>query len=384
MGKILLVSTLIAATGLGYANWPGGVGWTKGPSYKTAVVSKGDVTLSVAANGALSPRRVFTVGAKVSGTVRELCVDYNSRVEAGQVLLILDDALSRAQVAHSAAALVGAEAELARAKVDENRVRALAVQAFASVAELDQAVQTRRAAAAGVERAHAQLQKDRVDLADTVIRAPADGIVLDRFVEIGQTVAAKFQTPTLLTIAEDLTKMRIDANFAESEIGAVKPGQSVSFSVDAFPEREFTGEVAQIRLNPSVDQNVVTYDVVIWVDNPERILFPGMTAYVNVTLQESRAAVLVPNAALRFRPDAGSAVPARRPEKSADSASRVYVLDSAGQLRAVEVKTGITDNRNSEVLAGALQAGDTVVTGKVGEPDGYAGASQRRAVKVGS
>lgn len=386
MSRWLVGGLLLSAAGLGYGYWLPGAGWFEaGERYKTQALSRGDVVSSVAANGSLNPLRLLSVGTRVSGTVKRLRVDYNQRVEQGQVLLELDDALYAAQLKQSQAGLAMAEAGLALAEADERRIRDLIVNEFATRQQLDQAVQARKAAAAQVEAAQAAVQKDRGDLADTVIRAPVSGIVIERLVEEGQTVAANFQTPTLITIAEDLTKMQIDASFAESYIGDISPGQRVQFSVDAFPERSFSGRVAQVRLNPLIDQNVVTYDVVILADNPDLLLFPGMTAYVNITLRESKGALLVPNAALRFKATTSQTHTAKQKPALEDSDSpqretgRVQVLNADGTLRAVEVALGISDNRVTELLSGELKPGDAVVIGKIGEPDAVAGATQRRS-----
>lgn len=380
---------LVSAAGLGYAYWPADGSWLQsGDRYKTQVLARGNVSKTAAANGILNPVRLVQVGTQVSGIVKRLYVDYNDRVEQGQILLELDDALYSAQVRQSRAALVNAQSAFDLAIANERRLQGLARDEFVTQQELDKAVQVRKAAAAQVEKTRATLEKDQDDLSDTVIRAPVSGMVIDRLVEEGQTVAANFQTPTLIRIAEDLAKMQIDANFAESDIGGIRAGQSVQFSVDAFPERTFAGRVAQVRLNPTIDQNVVTYDVVILVENSEHILFPGMTAYVNITLQESLGALLVPNASLRFHPQlsaAKSAKPDRQPPgKSGGDGGRVYVIAGAGQLRPVDLSLGIADGRMTEVLAGELKAGDAVVIAKTGEPDAIAGASQRRSQSVNS
>jgi HlyD family secretion protein len=260
-----------------------------------------------------------------------------------------------------------ASVELASA--NEARVRSLFEQAYVSRQELDTAVQGKKAAEAQLQLTRAAVEKDRANLAYTVIRSPVSGVVVDRSVDVGQTVAASLQTPTLFKIAQDLSKMQIDANFAEADIGNIRVGQAVKFTVDAFAGRNFQGEVKQIRLSPTIQSNVVTYDVVVNVDNPEQILMPGMTAYVSIAVQERKEALLVPNAALRFKPV--NAEPVKKSEDAAAKSGKpkrdgfsgtVYVLRGA-TLLPVSVTLGITDNRNTEIVGGELKAGDPVVVG---------------------
>jgi HlyD family secretion protein len=207
------------------------------------------------------------------------------------------------------------------------------------------------------------LAKDRTNLAYSVIRSPVSGVVVNRTVDVGQTVAASFQTPTLFQIAQDLRKMQIDSSFAEADIGSIKVGQPVVFAVDAFPNRSFSAHVRQVRLNATVQQNVVTYDVVVAVENPDEILKPGMTAYVNVVVAQRKGVLRVPNAALRFRPDAGGEAAARRRSQEADaSRATVYVLTDS-RLEAKSIHIGISDGHFTEVVSGELKDGDQVVTG---------------------
>jgi HlyD family secretion protein len=206
------------------------------------------------------------------------------------------------------------------------------------------------------------VEKDRANLNYSIIRSPVSGVVVDRAVDIGQTVAASLQTPTLFKIAQDLSKMQIHANFAEADIGSIRIGQAVHFTVDAFAERHFQGEVMQVRLNPTTQQNVVTYDVVVNVDNPEKILLPGMTAYVSIAVAERKNVLLVPNAALRFKPAGTAGGDTPKPRHDAFS-GKVYVQAKEG-LKPVDVSLGITDNRDTEITAGELKEGDQVVIGE--------------------
>jgi HlyD family secretion protein len=342
------------------------------PQYRTQTVEKGEVKQIVSANGTINPVTLVNVGTQVSGTVKKLYVDFNSKVEKGQVLLELDDALLAAQKKQSQANVQSAVASLELAAANEARVRSLFSQEYVSRQELDTAVQAKKAAAAQLQLTRAAVEKDQANLAYTVIRSPVAGVVVDRSVDVGQTVAASLQTPTLFKIAQDLAKMQIDASFAEADIGNIRVGQKVRFTVDAFAGRNFKGEVRQIRLSPTIQSNVVTYDVVVNVDNPEQILMPGMTAYVSIAVEERKDALLVPNAALRFKPanaepvkntGGDTAAKGGKPKRDAFSGT-VYVLQG-GALVPLSVTLGITDNRNTEIVGGDLKVGDQIVLGDV-------------------
>ena len=297
--------------------------------YKTQVIARGDLVQNVSANGTLNPVILVNVGTQVSGTVKKLHVDFNDKVKEGQILLELDDTLLAAQVRQSEANLKNVSASLDLAKANEQRMQSLFKQEYVSRQDLDQAQQSRKSSAAQLDQARAQVDKDRATLAYTVIRSPVSGVIVDRQVDVGQTVAASFQTPTLFKIAQDLSRMQIDSSFAEADIGAIKVGQQVRFNVDAFASRGFRGVVRQIRLNPTTQQNVVTYNVVVAVDNPDQILLPGMTAYVNIVVDQRKDALFVPNAALRFKPaDRPPARPEEKQKKKSDASSgTVYVIE---------------------------------------------------------
>lgn len=354
--------------------------------YRLQAAEKGDISQTVSANGTINPVTLVSVGTQVSGTVKKLYVDFNSKVQKGQILLELDDALLAAQLKQSLANVQNAEASLDLATENEKRARDLFALQYVAQQDLDNAVQAKKSASAQLLSARAQLEKDRANLAYSVIRSPVSGVVVDREVDVGQTVAASLQTPTLFKIAQDLSKMQIDSNFAEADIGGIRVGQAVRFTVDAFADRHFTGAVKQVRLNPTTVSNVVTYDVVVNVNNPEQILLPGMTAYVNIAVAERKDVLLVPNAALRYKP-ANSEIqklpanpspaanpssdaqkngvsrpggsPAAKPKRDA-FAGKVYVLEN-GKLKPVSVTLGITDNRNTEIASGELKTGDQVV-----------------------
>jgi HlyD family secretion protein len=348
--------------------------------YRLQALEKGDISQTVSANGTINPVTLVSVGTQVSGTVKKLFVDFNSKVEKGQILLELDDALLAAQQKQSLANLHSAQASLDLATENEKRARDLFAQEYVSRQELDSAVQAKKSAEAQLQLAQATVEKDRANLAYSVIRSPVSGVVVDREVDVGQTVAASLQTPTLFKIAQDLSRMQIDANFAEADIGSIKIGQTVRFTVDAFPNRSFKGVVKLIRLNPTTVSNVVTYDVVINVANPEKILLPGMTAYVTIVVAERKDALLAPNAALRFKPASAevqklsaSQNTGGRPDgakgsksvksKHDDFSGKLYILDK-GELKPVNVSLGITDNRNTEIVGGEVKEGDRIVVGE--------------------
>lgn len=372
--KILLISLLLLVIG-------GAVGWWLLPDkasaqnrYVTATVDRGAITQTVSANGTLNPVTLVNVGSQVSGIVSKIYADFNDHVKAGQILLELDPALIQAQLQQSMANMENARATLELAQANEARTRGLFAQEYVTRQELDQSVQLLKSARAQLAVYEAQASRDRTNLTYTVIRSPVSGVVVSREVNTGQTVAASFQTPTLFKIAENLSKMQIDTNYAEADVGSIHVGQQVNFRVDAFPNRSFRGLVHQVRLNPTTLQNVVTYDVVVAVDNADQSLMPGMTAYVNIIIAQRKDILTLANAALRFRP-ADTGIRSDKPRASektqderkqernkADAAQMgtVYVLEN-GQAKAVRIAVGITDNRNTEVISGDLKEGDVVI-----------------------
>lgn len=357
---MLLVLALLLAGGA-YYQWRDKNTSPPVERYKLVVLTEGPLIRNVSANGTLNPVVLVNVGTQVSGTVKKLFVDYNQQVKAGQVLLELDPSLLQAQIAQSTANLVRAQAALKLAQTNARRVRDLFRQEYVSRQDADQAEDAVAGARAQMEVARAQLARDRTNLSYTVIRSPVSGTVIDRSVDIGQTVAASFQTPTLFKIGQDLSRMQIDTTVAEADVGDVEVGQPVRFTVDAFPDREFAGTVRQVRLNPAIQQNVVTYNVVVAVDNPDLKLLPGMTAYVNIEVDRRDRALLVSNAALRFKPVEDDNGKAGQPRRRGGMGSTVYVLRQ-DKPAAVKITTGLTDNKQSEILDSAgLKAGDQVI-----------------------
>jgi HlyD family secretion protein len=354
----------------------------------TAVVSRGDIVDTVVATGALEAVTTVQVGSQLSGTVQALYADFNSIVHKGEVLARLEPSLYQSQVEQADANLRRSQADLDRLAVtvdDANtqlkRARELFDRTLIPRTDLEAAeVQARSAeaqqnsSAAQVTQARAALNQAKVSLEKTVITAPIDGFVVARSVDVGQTVAASLQAPTLYVIAADLTKMRVNAGVDESDVGRVQTGQAVTFHVDAYPTETFTGTVAQVRLNPILQQNVVTYATVIDVPNAELKLKPGMTATVNIETARRDSVLRIPAGALRFKPTAEMLTALGRPASSLDvkparsaavpSASggsgRVW-LDEDGKFAAREVRTGLTNGALTELVGDDVSEGTKVV-----------------------
>ena len=330
--------------------------------YVTAPVERGAITQTVSANGTLNPVRLVNVGSQVSGIVKKIHVDFNDHVRAGQVLLEIDQSLIQAQLQQSEANVASAEATLDLAQSNEARMRTLLAQEYVSRQELEQAIQTLKLAQAQLAVAKAQAVRDHANMAYTVIRSPVSGVVVSREVDVGQTVAASLQTPTLFKIAQDLAHMQIDSSYAEADVGSIRQGQPASFRVDAFPDRIFKGVVRQVRLNPTTQQNVVTYNVVIAVENLDKTLMPGMTAYVSITIAHKNDILVVPNAALRLRISEDKRQKAEDKNIGAEKGQRatVYVLEN-GQPKLVRIAIGIADNYLTEVVSGEVKEGVAVI-----------------------
>jgi HlyD family secretion protein len=346
-------------------------------NYQTATITRGPVTQAVTATGTLNPVVNVQVGSQVSGNIAKLFVDFNSQVKAGQVVAQIDPALFQATVTQAEGDLANAQAALELAKVNAERTQDLFAKKTSSEADVDQAMANLHQAEANVKIKQGALDKAKADLDHCTITSPIDGVVISRSVDVGQTVAASLQAPVIFAIANDLTKMQIDANVAEADVGVVKVDQNVDFTVDAFPMQTFQGKVVQVRNAPITVQNVVTYDTVIGVSNPNLKLKPGMTANVSIIVAHKDDVLQIKNAALRYRPPDATPVETKRMStghpgrpsggrSSAGEESRaertVYVLSSgASRPRPVQVKTGISDGITTEVIEG-LKEGDRVVT----------------------
>jgi HlyD family secretion protein len=387
----------VAAIGLAIGGYVFFNGERKAPvRYRTASVERGAIVSVVSATGTINPVVSVQVGTQVSGMIKSLHADFNSRVKAGDTVAIIDPEPFKARRDQAASNLEMARANVARAKVDRaqrrrelDRVRSLAKQQFVSQNDVDVAVTNYesaeaqvRVAEAQVKQAEAALNAAELDLKYTVIRSPVDGIVVARNVEVGQTVAASFATPNLFLIALDLTKMQVDTNVSESDIGGITEGKEAVFTVDAYPGVRFSGTIRQVRLAPINVQNVVTYNVVVAVDNQDLRLKPGMTANVSIMVAQKDQVLKVPNAALRFTPPQGERselhgrdvklvkAEGRGMERQAaatgepDGPTRtIWKLSAVGELEPVTVQTGISDGVSTEVVSGQLSEGDTIVVG---------------------
>ncbi len=388
--KTVLVLLLLGAAGFGAWWWYAGRGGAAlgggKVQYKTAAAAAGEIAQTVTANGSLGAVRTVDVGSEVSGKIVELFADYNSAVTNGQLLARLDDSSYLRTREQCEAELESARADLKLAEANFRRAGELRAADLLSDADYDQTEAALAKARASLRQRTASLDKANVDIAKTLVYSPMDGMVLSRSVDVGQTVAASMTTPVLFTLAKDLRDMRIEAEISEADVGGVAEGQEVVFTVDAYPDSEFTGTVSQVRYEPVTSQNVVNYIAIVDVVNADLKLRPGMTANASVVTAKRTGALRVPNAALRFRPaegepvsDAAPSAPPRPPSApsapGAPSAAppappagatpkTVYVLDPAtGSLRRTPILAGITDGTWTEVLAG-LAEGDPVVTGR--------------------
>lgn len=363
----LLPLLLILAIGA-VVYWQWGSRGGSARTYKTALVDRGPIVATVTATGSVNPVTSVLVGSQVSGRIKTLYADYNSEVKQGQKIAQIEPALFAARAAQAAAAvktafgtLAKARAALAQRKLELDRATNLRRQQFIPQADLDLARTNFRDALAQVQVAQAQVEQAQaayavadLDLSLTTIYSPVDGTVISRNVDVGQTVAATLQTPTLFVIAQDLTKMQVNASVSEADIGGLAEGHEAEFMVDAYPAETFTGAVVQVRNAPINLQNVITYDVIIEVDNHALKLKPGMTANVSIVRAYKDNVLRVPNAALRFKmPDAP--VESKRPI--------VWSLDAQDRPQTRSLIPGITDGNVTEVAGGDLRVGDRVIVG---------------------
>ena len=349
--------------------------------FTTKKVSLGKIRSQVTATGTVNAVTTVLVGTQVSGTIKNLYVDFNSYVKKGQLLAQIDAAAFDAQVQQARANLSAAQANVKKSEaalIDARRQLSRNKELFArkliARMDLDTAETNELSAAAQLEASQAQVEQTRAalqvsetNLQYTRIISPVDGMVISRNVDVGQTVAASFQTPTLFNIAQDLAKMQIDTSVDEADIGKIKIDQTVEFTVDAYPDKIFPGRVSVIRNAPVTVQNVVTYDVVVLVPNPDKILKPGMTANVSIITAEKNNVLAVPNAALRFRPpekaNAAKKAPELKPPEGKEPERKgpvVWRLEN-NKPKRVSITVGISDGSNTEVAAGELKAGEEVI-----------------------
>ncbi len=340
--------------------------------FVTRKLQKGNITEKITASGIINPISTINIGTQVSGTISEIFVDYNSPVQKNQILAQIDPALFEASVAQKQAALDIAKAQVEVVKNDIiyykkhlDRIKKLNTSRYSADKELesaqrdyDNAVAQKMLNEAQVKQAEAALNSALIDLNYTKIVSPVEGIVVSKVVEVGQTVAASFQTPTLFNVAEDLTKMQIEASVVEADIAKVKEGQTVEFSVDSYPDEIFYGIVTQVRNEAITTSNVVTYEVIIEIDNKELKLKPGMTANVEIITAEKQNVFLVPNQALRFYMDDGSGAASKRYKDKG-----VWVMKNGHPMR-VSIKTGVSDDNSTEISSADLREGDEIIVEK--------------------
>ena len=337
--------------------------------YKTRALKKRTIVQSVFASGTVNPVITVSIGSQVSGTIKELYVDFNSEVKKGQLLAQIDPALFEARVNESRASLNNAQANYERVKsVMENdlktynRYKALYERKFVAKSELDLAESTYKADVASLNAAKAQIAQAKATLDNnltnlryTRIISPVDGIVVSRSVDVGQTVAASFQTPTLFSVAQDLTKMQIDTSVVEADIGRVKVGQNVEYTIDGYPDETFTGKVSQVRISPTTVQNVVTYNVVIIIDNKDLKLIPGMTANVSIITNKKENVLCTDNRALKFSPQT-----TKEGAKKKYQEYGVWILEK-NKPKRVTVQIGASDENYTEITSDELKEGDRVI-----------------------
>ena len=330
-------------------------------TYETVELKKGSINNTVTATGTIEPITKVDVGTQVSGTISHIYVDYNSVVTKGQLLAELDRKLLEAELKSEMANLKSSKSEFEYQDKNFKRLRQLHEKNLISETEYEEALYQYEKAQQAYEKAQATMVKAQSNLDYATITSPIDGVVLSREVEEGQTVAASFETPTMFTIANDLRKMQVIADVDEADIGQVLEGQRVTFTVDAFPDDTFEGDVTQVRLNPTTESNVVTYEVVIDAPNPDLKLKPGLTASITVLIHEKKNVLVMPLRALRFQPEDEDGMPVMTEEVKTQTSKSVWLQTLEG-LKSKDVRTGISDGIYTEVLEG-VQEGESVVTG---------------------
>jgi HlyD family secretion protein len=385
-----VVIVVVAIAGGGWAYFSG-TGDGSGPRYITGAAERGDLKVTVIATGTLEPTNEVEISSELSGIVRKVLVDHNDRVRKGQTLAELDTDKLEAEVAHARAVLASAkarvqeaEATLGEAQRNFERYRQLKEKDFASVQKFDEATAVLERARASLQSARADvalseadLKLRETDIAKACICSPIDGIVLNRQVEPGQTVASTLQAPTLFTVAEDLASMELQVDVDEADVSLVAAGNSARFTVDAYPDRSFDATIMKVRYAPEAREGVVTYKAHLTVDNRDLLLRPGMTATAEILVKTVSDALLVPNEALRYSPPApeaeaqgrgilGAILPGpprsmtERRQRDGDTGRRVWVLTNGAPV-AVAVTTGLSDGRRTEIVGGALEAGQAVI-----------------------
>ncbi|MBI2824193.1 MAG: efflux RND transporter periplasmic adaptor subunit [Planctomycetia bacterium] len=405
LGQIAVLAALLAAAGGGVWYWQGA--GADAPQFRTAEVTRGNLDASISATGTIEPEEVVDVGAQVAGKIQNLgidpadstkTIDYGSAVEEGTILAQIDDAIYKTQVAQARANLQRSEADLSQLQArlfqrerDWQRAQSLHAKNANSEQDYDLARAEWEAAKsalavgkAAVEQARSSLDQAEINLGYTTIKSPVKGVIIDRRMNIGQTVVASLNAPSLFLIAKDLGRLQVWAAVNEADVGQIHPGQNVTFTVDAYPDQTFHGQVLQTRLNATMTQNVVTYTVVVTTDNSDGKLLPYLTANLDFDAGSRSGVLVVPNSALRYRPATRLVAPEYRAEldarggggrrgKSSDpkerNNGRVWVADGH-LLRPVSVKLGLADSGSTEIVAGDLKEGDQIVTGDVRQDTG--------------
>lgn len=358
---IILVAIVAGTT----VYFMGGSSNNQGTGFATATITKGDLRQVVTATGEIQPLNTINVGSQVSGTIEAIYVDYNSKVKKGDVLLKIEPSVLQASVDEAYASLVSSESQRNYAKSEYERNKTLFDAGFISRAELEQSQTTYEQAEQNVNKMKSQYDRAVTNLGYATITSPVDGTVISRQVDVGQTVAASFQTPDLFEIAEDLSQMQIETSVSEADIGMIAEGQSVTFTVDAYPSQTFEGFVRQVRLSPTITSNVVVYTVVIDVDNTDLRLKPGMTAFVTILISEKKDIWKVQNSALILRSfdgivaDPGDATPS-------DHLAIQRMVNGEPTVVLVSYEKGLVTATETEIISDEIQEGDRVIFGRYG------------------
>ncbi len=357
---IAVVAAILASVYLGSTN--------SGFQYKLEPIEKGDLAVVITATGRVNPVTRVQVGTQISGTISKIYADFNQKVTRGQVIAQIDPTFLNAQLQEAEANLEKAKAQVVQMKKTLERASELFDRKLISQAEKDEAVTNYDLAVAQEKQARAAYNRAEVSLQYTNIVSPIDGVVISRNVDVGQTVAASLQAPILFLIANDLSKIQVEATIGEVDIGKVKVGQEVSFYVDAYPDEKFSGRIGQVRLQPITQQNVVSYEVIIDVVNKENKLLPGMTANISIIVDTRSDVLKVPNMALRYQPSLSKSQYQTYVQLYGDrfdlkNTAMVWTLDETSELLPIPVQPGITDGQFTEVNGEKLQPGLRVITG---------------------
>jgi HlyD family secretion protein len=347
------------------------------PEYITATITKGDIDNEINASGTINPISIVKVSTQVSGIIEKIYVDFNDQVKKGQLIAQLDKSILQSQLDIDTAQLNKTKTALDMAVLTKKRTQSLFDKDYIAKAELDQAVTNAKAAQSDYDAALSQYKKSKRNLSYATILSPVSGVVIAKEVTEGQTVSATTQAPDLFQIAEDLTKMQIEAAVSEADISAIKSGQEVNFTVDAFEDEDFVGKVRQIRLNPTSDQNVVTYDVVIDIDNSNLKLLPGMTAFVNVVIDEKDDVLKVSNSVFNFKM-------ANDKNKHEDkNTATLYVLEKSGNIKSVQVKKGLANEFEAEIISDEIKEGDQVIENEIDGKKSGKSAGKNSSISFG-